>query len=712
MFVKSILGDPSEVDLRVIRNVVSSRKEPVKLSDTSRTILEKSDSLIDLTKKANQVQVFKATDIKVMDKFSKNIANINDLHFGSIKAVTGLCIAVSEFQVYSEDVVKELDVIIGAADDGKIDLNPSMKKAIEEVRTEYSSYDLELQNNLENYLEHTAADMALESFSDKALVHFSAYLSGHGYAPLGSAVSSVALGIGASALIYNMNQLYANLAESTRSYELSLELFDLEKNARERLKSSQVIDEKDISLLKASHELKGLSLANALTKEADAMDCCIIGNIKDTSIFKGSIFTEGKLSKKKMALRYSANSVLSQSQDWKRNKDLLIKHIGQGPDLVVTKIWFSKNNPVAGAPVNIIFTVTNSGSSAAGMRKDYLTIDGSRVTEFDSSSLPSGVLSPGESQNWKYLYHGPTGEHLVEVVADGANQVQEWNERNNGLAEMLCVMDGESNTPPFLESLTPDRSSPQRAGTSITWKATARDLDEDPILYEFQLMSPATGNFWKDMTGWTTSDTWTWETTSDEIGMANQVLVEVRDGFHSGPGNYDDYYISRDYTLTEGHVQSSGASKLDPATIEYISERKISLALDDFISSIELYLGFVGLLLQLSGDAQTVPTQFSYHLDGAKFCLSQEEARGFMAEKGISEQYIQDALEEVSSLGLEKLGFSIVIVDYTYTEDGEVHTDRSPVICNELGDPSWDSWQFYEQNYGLLENLLQGYDDE
>ncbi|VVB71482.1 Uncharacterised protein [uncultured archaeon] len=95
------------------------------------------------------------------------------------------------------------------------------------------------------------------------------------------------------------------------------------------------------------------------------------------------------------------------------------------------------------------------------------------------------------------------------------------------------------NQTPALSSLAPDKSSPQSAGTSITWMASAMDPDNDPIFYMFRLKGSATGGEWQSKTGWSTEAAWRWDTSAADSGD-NQIGVWIRDGNHAGTDGFDD----------------------------------------------------------------------------------------------------------------------------------------------------------------------------
>jgi hypothetical protein len=95
-----------------------------------------------------------------------------------------------------------------------------------------------------------------------------------------------------------------------------------------------------------------------------------------------------------------------------------------------------------------------------------------------------------------------------------------------------------SNQPPVNPTLTPDKSSPQPAGTTIKWTASATDPDGDTLSYRFWLKGPATGNSWQIKRDWSTDNTWTWHTTLSDVKY-NDISVWIRDGHHASTGNYD-----------------------------------------------------------------------------------------------------------------------------------------------------------------------------
>jgi len=91
--------------------------------------------------------------------------------------------------------------------------------------------------------------------------------------------------------------------------------------------------------------------------------------------------------------------------------------------------------------------------------------------------------------------------------------------------------------PSLILSLTPDKPSPQLAGTAITWSAKVSDSIEDRTLYDFYLKGPSTNGLQADKTGWTAKNSWTWNSTGV---IAGEYQVEVRVKDKASTKKFDD----------------------------------------------------------------------------------------------------------------------------------------------------------------------------
>lgn len=113
------------------------------------------------------------------------------------------------------------------------------------------------------------------------------------------------------------------------------------------------------------------------------------------------------------------------------------------------------------------------------------------------------------------------GNYRVYVEIKGENSIEQEAYK---VANFVLT----TNMPPEQPSLRPDKAGPQIYGTTITWKAASSDPNGDIIYYRFLLSGPSTSYSWKIIQDWSTSNTWTWRTSSLDMGD-NTVRVQVRD---------------------------------------------------------------------------------------------------------------------------------------------------------------------------------------
>ena len=185
---------------------------------------------------------------------------------------------------------------------------------------------------------------------------------------------------------------------------------------------------------------------------------------------------------------------------------------------------------------------------------------------------------------YKFFLKGPaTGNKLSEktgwtssntwkwntTLADaGLNQVEVWvrdgkhagPDSNDDSTDTSFYIENQiENQKPYMMSLSqsPDKSFAD-VGSKVTWTVVAKDPENDPLVYKFFLNGPATGGQLAEKTGWTSNNTWTWTTTTEDAGN-NTVEVWARDGKHAGPDSTDDIAETsiEVYPLPEG-IASNG----------------------------------------------------------------------------------------------------------------------------------------------------------
>jgi len=107
-----------------------------------------------------------------------------------------------------------------------------------------------------------------------------------------------------------------------------------------------------------------------------------------------------------------------------------------------------------------------------------------------------------------------------------------------------------------IQSLTPDKASPQDAGASVVWTAVASNPGNEKMYYDFLLSGPSTGGRLADKTGWIEASSWTWNTTIEDAGES-LIVVRVK---RAGSSEYEDS-LESSYIINAS--SSSSASDLD-----------------------------------------------------------------------------------------------------------------------------------------------------
>ncbi|MCX6680514.1 MAG: DUF1616 domain-containing protein [Methanothrix sp.] len=101
--------------------------------------------------------------------------------------------------------------------------------------------------------------------------------------------------------------------------------------------------------------------------------------------------------------------------------------------------------------------------------------------------------------------------------------------------------DNNSNRPPVLKALLPDRASPQQQGAAIFWKAEATDEEGDKILYRFFLDG-------QEVRKWSKTNSWSWLSQGLPAGDY-QITVLAIDGKHASLDSFDSI-INASFTLS------------------------------------------------------------------------------------------------------------------------------------------------------------------
>ena len=148
--------------------------------------------------------------------------------------------------------------------------------------------------------------------------------------------------------------------------------------------------------------------------------------------------------------------------------------------------------------------------------------------------LPSGIYRVRASPQEGYSTASPEGGvsvvELIDTPLDDIDFVFKFDEQ-----------EVSENKPPRIIDLIANPESPQPAGTAIMWIATAKDDENDPLEFKFQI----NGETERD---WSSENTWMWNTSEFDVGSYN-IEVSIRDGKHAGPSGLDDS-ISYSFEIT------------------------------------------------------------------------------------------------------------------------------------------------------------------
>ncbi len=166
-----------------------------------------------------------------------------------------------------------------------------------------------------------------------------------------------------------------------------------------------------------------------------------------------------------------------------------------------------------------------------------------------------------------------------------------------------------------IQSLNPDKASPQAPGTVIVWTAAATSPSNGEMLYDFLLKGPSTGGQLKDETGWIAENTWTWNATDADVGE-NQVEVRVK---HSSSQNSEDskavgFVIATASAGGETAAVDNGATMMDtnphPASkTEGIEFSKPRVAPDERRSTVEQNDDILGANMKMPDPTPKQPPQ-------------------------------------------------------------------------------------------------------
>lgn len=212
---------------------------------------------------------------------------------------------------------------------------------------------------------------------------------------------------------------------------------------------------------------------------------------------------------------------------------------------------------------SLSYNITSSLPSDASITSDRSSPQKqSKAITFIGSAI-------GSDLQYRFILNGPATGSLDRVV-QGWSSSNSWTWQTSDLdvgqsTVKVQIRSGTSedvalemmsytitaNSAPTIAYLTPNLASPQppsgQAYRDITFTCIASDSDSDGLEYRFLLSGPGTGSRLRDMTGWTSRNSWTWNTSALDVGTST-IYCQVRDRSHAEGDSYDDQE-SLSYTI-------------------------------------------------------------------------------------------------------------------------------------------------------------------
>lgn len=129
----------------------------------------------------------------------------------------------------------------------------------------------------------------------------------------------------------------------------------------------------------------------------------------------------------------------------------------------------------------------------------------------------------------------------------------------------------KANKNATIQSINPDKPSPQSPGSVIVWKVVASNPGNEKMLYNFRLMGPATIGQLTDETGWIAESFWTWNTTDKDAGE-NQIEVQV---MRAGSAGIEDSKV-QSYVIASPAVAAVTSSNASSTSVSSVASSAVN----------------------------------------------------------------------------------------------------------------------------------------
>lgn len=161
----------------------------------------------------------------------------------------------------------------------------------------------------------------------------------------------------------------------------------------------------------------------------------------------------------------------------------------------------------------------------------------------------------GCGSNWMGDTTGDTDFYVSKNQNQGVTSTSSTAQSTIAKPTMTLGDVAKVNKNATIQSINPDKPSPQSPGSAIVWNVQASNSNNEKMLYKFLLIGPATGGQPKDETGWIAENSWTWNTADADVGE-NQIEVQIMRG--ESAGIEDRKVLS--YVIAANSLSSSSSS--------------------------------------------------------------------------------------------------------------------------------------------------------
>ena len=175
---------------------------------------------------------------------------------------------------------------------------------------------------------------------------------------------------------------------------------------------------------------------------------------------------------------------------------------------------------------------------------------------------------------------GDTDFYVSKNQNQGVSGISSSTQADPAKAVVTLGEVAKANKNATIQSINPDKPSPQTPGSAIVWKVEALNQDNEKMLYKFLLMGPATGGQLTDETGWIAESSWTWNTTDADAGE-NQIEVQV---MRAGSAGIEDRKV-QSYVIAANSQNGDTAKDVDVTVAPIVAQPAVAAVTSSDASS-------------------------------------------------------------------------------------------------------------------------------